>query len=924
MSEEEISLVQSALAGDSARVNEALESGVAVDTTERGRTSLHHAAVEGHLDVVKVLLNWKADVNKRSKAEDDNGGTPLHLAAEEGHADIMELLVSAGADAEAIDLKGRRASHRAASRGQLEALQLLQEIGCDLNARDNGKATPIHHAAYFGDLDVVKWLSESGVYLVLKDKNGRLAKDVAKKYGHNNIHRFLKESASKKGTFGTAKARKSMRDSSSLQRPVHRPRPMVVSVDSVKSSPPATEQEKQMQPDLNDTGSSHVDQHVDSTSMVSSTRKHSTEDARPAEGSLTPPDSPLSRMMESRVVPEPRRRTWSLRSSRGRSSLKSQVDELIDVKERHEEELQCRDEEITRLKNNFSRLENEKVLVEEQLRETRLHVDHQQKQLAETVSLQQQIQQLALQNDEYQSQLNQNQSEEAKVLEREAVNKHTIETLKREVERLSLQLRSSKENLLQTQEALRQAEVNSSSTFQIESLQKEIEHLTCMLSETGHRALSNQEKMEQKIATLKERDESHTSVIEELTEKISALEKLEEANKNTIVVLSEKLREAEARARSDQIKLRVAEEKASVDQTQEERLKELIEQDATNKATIASLSAQMSQLAEQDGSSKATIASLSAKVQQMTQTIGERDNKTLAVHKQQQARIEELIEENESKQKTISALTMNLDQLNQKLKERQEHTAWYQNKLKQKEKEVEERDYTITGLQQEVDDLTQRLQESEQQKTPFSQYERGGTMVALQKQEAANKQTIKALENRLHHLTTKMKDSEKASLDVQREQLDTIASLRKELEQLKQKEKSADAQTHDDPEVHDLMEENLQKSLVIEALNKKVDKLNEELKKNFMNFSSWQTQQQEKDREAEQREAESHHTITSLRQELDQLTQERARAQQQQQQQQQQMNEQHASTSNSYSSLPHHQVNHTAHTNRYQPRNFIK
>lgn len=40
-------------------------------------------------------------------------------------------------------------------------------------------------------------------------------------------------------------------------------------------------------------------------------------------------------------------------------------------------------------------------------------------------------------------------------------------------------------------------------------------------------------------------------------------------------------------------------------------------------------------------------------------------------------------------------------------------------------------------------------------------------MVALQKREQAQKQTIKALENRIEALTQKMNDSEKASLSVQ-------------------------------------------------------------------------------------------------------------------------------------------------------------
>ncbi|KAG7166736.1 E3 ubiquitin-protein ligase mib1-like 3, partial [Homarus americanus] len=347
---EKVVVVQSALAGEVAGVSTALETGTVVDDVEDGRTALHNAANEGHLDVVKVLLYWKADINKRSRFVDDNhvllkgsswftcspegffgvqmsslkgsswftcspegffgvqmsslkgsswftcspegffgvqmsslkgsswftcspegffgvqmsslkgsswftcspegffsvqmsslkgsswftcspegffrvqmsslkgsswftcspegffrvqmsslkgsswftcpprrvplgshvllegflwvhmssfkvfGGNGAPPSWKNGHTEILELLLSSGAEKEALDDKGRRATHRAASRGQLESLEVLHRYGCDLNPRDNGKATPIHHAAFFGDFDLVKWLVEHGVY----------------------------------------------------------------------------------------------------------------------------------------------------------------------------------------------------------------------------------------------------------------------------------------------------------------------------------------------------------------------------------------------------------------------------------------------------------------------------------------------------------------------------------------------------------------------------------------------------------------------------------------------------------------------------------------------------------------------------------------------------------------------------------------
>lgn len=79
-------------------------------------------------------------------------------------------------------------------------LEVLKKFNANLDARDVAKAAPIHHAAYNGDLHVVKWLVEAGANTSGKDKNGRLPKDVAKRFGHQDVHRYLKDAGNKKNT----------------------------------------------------------------------------------------------------------------------------------------------------------------------------------------------------------------------------------------------------------------------------------------------------------------------------------------------------------------------------------------------------------------------------------------------------------------------------------------------------------------------------------------------------------------------------------------------------------------------------------------------------------------------------------------------------------------------------------------------------
>ena len=52
-------------------------------------TPLHYATIEGHLDIVKFLLNKGADSNATYEGE----MMPLHLASLNGHCEIVKILI---------------------------------------------------------------------------------------------------------------------------------------------------------------------------------------------------------------------------------------------------------------------------------------------------------------------------------------------------------------------------------------------------------------------------------------------------------------------------------------------------------------------------------------------------------------------------------------------------------------------------------------------------------------------------------------------------------------------------------------------------------------------------------------------------------------------------------------------------------------
>jgi uncharacterized protein len=134
-----------------------IESGANVNARLRGEdTALMDACEMGHREVVDLLLQAGADVNKKSRISDegDPGETPLMAAATQGYRDIVEKLLKRGADVMAKTRRGRSALTFVLFRGDIDRdlVRLLLEAGCPVGGRD------LHHPIYQRDLDVVELL----------------------------------------------------------------------------------------------------------------------------------------------------------------------------------------------------------------------------------------------------------------------------------------------------------------------------------------------------------------------------------------------------------------------------------------------------------------------------------------------------------------------------------------------------------------------------------------------------------------------------------------------------------------------------------------------------------------------------------------------------------------------------------------------
>ncbi|XP_054722688.1 LOW QUALITY PROTEIN: uncharacterized protein LOC129232581 [Uloborus diversus] len=155
-------------------------------------TALHIACREGHIDVVRVLIRHKANVDKLTNAQQDKL-TPLMLASQKGHLDIVNLLIEHSAQVEMKDKKQRTALTHAVINGHAHVTSYLLRLGANPNSTDSSGNTLVHYAAAYGWYFCMKLLIEAGASLNLPNDWKITPLSLAFMKGHMGLVDFLVE-----------------------------------------------------------------------------------------------------------------------------------------------------------------------------------------------------------------------------------------------------------------------------------------------------------------------------------------------------------------------------------------------------------------------------------------------------------------------------------------------------------------------------------------------------------------------------------------------------------------------------------------------------------------------------------------------------------------------------------------------------------
>ncbi|KAI7206068.1 hypothetical protein KC343_g6195 [Hortaea werneckii] len=166
-----------------------------------GKTALHLACTKGSTVPVKLLLEAGADVETPAMSLDTHGMTPLMFAAADRRLDVVKLLLTHKANVNSLDVLGRTALHHACDHTEKQSwpdaqlVRALLAAGAEVDRQDVSGQTALMYAARTGTLKVVSDLLAVGAEIGIKAHSGLDAQGMARVSGNVMLEKLLEDAA---------------------------------------------------------------------------------------------------------------------------------------------------------------------------------------------------------------------------------------------------------------------------------------------------------------------------------------------------------------------------------------------------------------------------------------------------------------------------------------------------------------------------------------------------------------------------------------------------------------------------------------------------------------------------------------------------------------------------------------------------------
>lgn len=136
------------------------------------------ASQEGHVEICKLLISYKVDVNKKNL----EGMSALMLAAQRGHEDVLTLLIRHNAAIDDQTYQGSTALMLACKRGHVKCVEVLVAVGCEIYSQDLRGRTAHEIAQHRNDSTLLHWLDTQVQVGLIQDSKRRYRTALLHKY----------------------------------------------------------------------------------------------------------------------------------------------------------------------------------------------------------------------------------------------------------------------------------------------------------------------------------------------------------------------------------------------------------------------------------------------------------------------------------------------------------------------------------------------------------------------------------------------------------------------------------------------------------------------------------------------------------------------------------------------------------------------